>query len=1098
MRLRTLTLVLALATLVATGIGAYSYYHAAHSSTLAQIESELSERTDNLKDQLLHLIAENRTEVRVLSRFEEFPAALQDQTPERLAQATRILTHIAAHRMGSVCFLVDAQGITIASSNYNQPDSFVGKDKSFRPYFKAAMDGRDSFFFGVDASTNARGAYFSYPVMVNGTDNPIGAVVIKASVGHIDRVVPRDRRGITLFAHRSGVIFLSSRTEWILKKLWDVSNEHLASIEETRQFGNGPWEWTGLEKVAGPRFVARGDQRYLIHETDFDGNPEWKVVSLINVQEISPPVFPSWAGRTGYGLLGVFVIVTGAILVLFTLAQRDIRKRQHAEQALRTSENELRQILEATTEGIWTWDFKNNEVYFNDKWYTMLGYRPGEFPASRESWKSLLHPDDRDGAVAIMDKYCATRPDAYMNEFRLRCKNGEYRWMSSQGRVVERDEHGRALRMIGNHQDISERKVALDALRNSEERYRMIFTRSPLGIIHFDEHGVIVECNEKFAEIIGAPRGQILGFPMLRKLEDENMLRAVRDCLDGKKGLYEGDYQSVTGGKVTPLRATFSRILTDAGEFLGAVGIFEDVTQRRKAEQLLLEREQMLASMLSASPFGISWNGPDRRIRWVNEAWERIFALDRSGEFLERSTEELFASVEEFRRVGGLVADALSQGMVTETQTTLVRKSGEQFDALLRLRTVDPEDGRKGYIAAVEDISQKKKAEAEQERLRSQLVQAQKMEAVGTLAGGIAHDFNNLLQVTLGYSEFLLSEKSDDDPERQDLEKIYEAACSGAELVRRLLTFSKKVETKPVPLDINGQIMRVEELLRRTIPRMIDIRLELSDGLARANADPGQIQQIIMNLALNARDAMGDTGVITISTTNVDLNGEHRAALPEATPGPYVLFSVSDTGHGMDSATIEHIFEPFYTTKEVGRGTGLGLAIVYGIVQQHGGYVTCSSQPGQGTTFSIYLPALIENPQEETRQSAEMPIRGTETVLLVDDEEAVREFGKRMLTKNGFKVVEAHSGSEALRIYRTEGAKISLVILDLIMPEMGGKRCLQELLRIDAKAKVLIASGYVGDATEAETLELGARGFVAKPFRFKELLTLVRRAIDED
>jgi PAS domain S-box-containing protein len=1098
MRLRTVVLVLALATLIATGIGAYSYYHAAHTLALAQVENELSEKAASLRDQLLHLISENRIEARVLARFEEFERALRDPNPETLADATRILSHIAAHRRGNVCFVINAQGITVASSNYHQPDSLVGQDKSFRPYFTDAMHGRDSHFWGVDVTTEERGAYFAYPIMAPSEERPLGVVVIKASIEHLDRVVARDRRGVTLFAHESGIIFLSSRSEWTLLTLWQMSQHQQDLIEQDRQFGKGPWPWTGLEKIDDSRMAALGNQHFLMNVAPFDGNPEWKIVSLFNTKDISPPVFPSWTGKAEYGLFGVFIIVTGAIVFLFTLAQRDIRKRQQAEEALRQSETELRQILEATTEGIWVWDFETSRMHFNDKWYTMLGYQPGEFPESRESWKALLHPDDKDRAIAIADTFFETAPNYYANEFRMRCKDGQYRWIYSQGRLAERDKNGKALRIIGNHQDITERKIALEALRNSEERYRMIFTHSPLGIMHFDQNGVIVDCNEKFAEIIGAPRKDILGFAMLEKLEDKKMLDAVRDCLEGKKGLYEGDYRSVTAGKLTPMRAIYNRILSDTGGFLGAVGIFEDVSERRRAEQLLIEREQMLASMLSASPFGIVWAGPDRCIRWVNDAWQRIFALQDCNECVDQDTSNLYQSEDEFRRIGNYVRQALVGGTVAETDAKMVRKSGEAFDAHLRISAVDPKDERKGYITVVEDVSHEKEAEAEQERLRSQLFQAQKMEAVGTLAGGIAHDFNNLLQVTLGYSEFLLTEKSENDPERSDLEKIYQAACSGAELVQRLLTFSKKVETKPVPLDINGQIMRVEELLRRTIPRMIDIRLELEEGLERVNADPGQIQQIIMNLALNARDAMGDAGLITISTANVELNGGRQPLLPEGAPGPYVLFSVADTGHGMDSATIEHIFEPFYTTKEVGRGTGLGLAIVYGIVQQHGGYVTCSSEPGRGTKFSIYLPALITDSHVAEQQFVVLQASGSETVMLVDDEAAVREFGKRILAKSGFNVLTATSGVEALKLYEAQPGKISLVILDLIMPEMGGKDCLKELLRIDANAKVLIASGYRGDTTEAETLELGAKGFVAKPFRFTELLTLVRKVIDED
>ncbi len=242
--------------------------------------------------------------------------------------------------------------------------------------------------------------------------------------------------------------------------------------------------------------------------------------------------------------------------------------------------------------------------------------------------------------------------------------------------------------------------------------------------------------------------------------------------------------------------------------------------------------------------------------------------------------------------------------------------------------------------------------------LSSQLLQAQKMEAIGTLAGGIAHDFNNLLQVTLGYSELLLAEREEDDPEYADLSRILQAAKNGAELVQRLLTFSRKVEPKPIPLDLNRRIVQVEKLLKRTIPKMIDIQMHLSDDLAEINADPIQMEQVLMNLAVNARDAMPDGGRLIIETRNVTLDDEYCRLHVGAGPGDCVLLAVSDTGHGMDKTTVEHIFEPFYTTKELGRGTGLGLAMVYGIVRQHEGFITCYSEVGRGTTFNVYFPAI--------------------------------------------------------------------------------------------------------------------------------------------
>lgn len=372
------------------------------------------------------------------------------------------------------------------------------------------------------------------------------------------------------------------------------------------------------------------------------------------------------------------------------------------------------------------------------------------------------------------------------------------------------------------------------------------------------------------------------------------------------------------------------------------------------------------------------------------------------------------------------------------------------------------------------------------------------MEAIGTLAGGIAHDFNNLLQVTLGYSELLLAGKPEDDTDREDLLKIFQAAKNGAELVHRLLTFSRKVEPKPIPLNLNRQIVQVEKFLQRIIPKMIDIQLDLAMDLAEINADPVQIEQVLMNLAVNARDAMPDGGGLKLKTGNVTLLSEHIGFHIEARPGEYVLLSVSDTGIGMDQDTVDHIFEPFFTTKELGRGTGLGLAMVYGIIEQHSGYIICRSRPGLGTIFDVYFPAVEPDEKPEIEIGGITPAFGTETILLVDDEELVRDLGCRILGAAGYTVLTASNGMEALDLLKKKQHQISLVILDMTMPIMCGCDCMRHLLHIDPTLRVLVTSGYSADMSVRESLEMGARGFVGKPFRMNRLLQKVRQALDEN
>ena len=427
---------------------------------------------------------------------------------------------------------------------------------------------------------------------------------------------------------------------------------------------------------------------------------------------------------------------------------------------------------------------------------------------------------------------------------------------------------------------------------------------------------------------------------------------------------------------------------------------------------------------------------------------------------------------------------------VEHYETVRRKKDGREIDISLTISPIkNAEGGIIGASTIARDIT-------EQKSLQRQLLQAQKMEAVGTLAGGIAHDFNNLLTVVLGFSELLLIGKDERDPSYADLQKIHQAARSGADLVQRILAFGRKTEITPRPLNLNHEIEQVKKLLDRTIPKMIEIELLLSDELAMVNADPVQIEQVLMNLAVNAKDAMPDGGKLTIETKNVALDEEYCRMHLGSKPGDYVLLSVSDTGHGMDKETLKHIFEPFYTTKGVGRGTGLGLAMVYGIVKQHGGYTTCYSELGVGTIFKIYLPAIATDAKSEASEGKPTLPKGTERILLVDDEELVRDLGKRILERSGYTVLATASGKEALDLYKKERGKISLVILDLIMPQMGGKRCLEELLKIDPQVKVLIASGYSAGGEAKTTIESGARGFVGKPYDMKQMLQAVRHVLD--
>jgi CheY-like chemotaxis protein len=343
----------------------------------------------------------------------------------------------------------------------------------------------------------------------------------------------------------------------------------------------------------------------------------------------------------------------------------------------------------------------------------------------------------------------------------------------------------------------------------------------------------------------------------------------------------------------------------------------------------------------------------------------------------------------------------------------------------------------------------------------------------------------------------LLIETENMDSIHSRLLQIEKAAKRAGELTQQLLAFSRKVESRLRPTDLNQEVTQVGKLLQRTILKMINIELNLGENLKVVSADPAQVEQILMNLAVNARDAMGEEGNIIIKTENLKVDQGYCRNHFGLIPGDYVLLTFSDTGQGMDQETLERIFEPFFTTKEPGKGTGLGLPMVYGLIKKHNGHIECNSKRGSGTTFSIFFPAIAETVEERFDKEEIKPIPGgKESILIIDDETLVRELAEHMLTNFGYAVLTAPGGESGLRIYRDKKDVISLVILDMIMPGMGGMRCLQELLKIKPDAKIIIASGYTAEGARQNVIESGAKGFINKPFNVREMLTAIREALD--
>ncbi|MEW5721918.1 MAG: ATP-binding protein [Thermodesulfobacteriota bacterium] len=531
------------------------------------------------------------------------------------------------------------------------------------------------------------------------------------------------------------------------------------------------------------------------------------------------------------------------------------------------------------------------------------------------------------------------------------------------------------------------------------------------------------------------------------------------------------------------------------------LGFGRSLARRQEAERRIRERETRLRSIMESVPDGVLTINEFHLVESLNPAAEKLFQWP-AGSLLGNKLERLVAEPER-----GPLSDVLAAYRQTGRASVLaeaprevtgLRRDGSKVPVELRFSEMLLED-RRLIVCLATDISERVEAQRELREMEEQLLQSQKMEAVGTLASGIAHDFNNLLQAISGYTQLLNTDSRLSAEHLYHLAQIERAVERAAELVQRLLTFSRKVKPELGPLDLNREVTQAVSLLERIIPKMIGIELDLAEDLRPVNGDPFQIEQVIMNLGANARDAMPRGGRLIFQTRNVTLSKEQARLQPGLAPGEHVRLRVTDTGQGMDKETAAHAFEPFFTTKGVGQGTGLGLSMVYGIIADHGGRITCQSRPGQGTTFEVLLPARLSGeavPLDEDEAALE-GLRGDETIMVVDDEKAIVDVARELLSQQGYRVVSAVSGEGALSLYREKAKEIDLVILDLGMPGMGGLRCVEGILALNPEAKVVIASGYQSDDWKEASRAAGALGFVGKPYRLVDLLSTVRRILNQ-
>lgn len=630
-----------------------------------------------------------------------------------------------------------------------------------------------------------------------------------------------------------------------------------------------------------------------------------------------------------------------------------------------------------------------------------------------------------------------------------------------------------------------------DACQTIHQRFEALAHKAPFGVALIDQDGSFAYTNARFSEIFGHDQHDV------RNLEEwcrrlcqtfDHQREAVEKWMSDVKGGIHGESSQrifrVTGPDGANKMVSFEHVKMDSGENLITC---EDITVRENSRAALQESESILRTVLAASPVGIGM-ASNHMIVWTNEHLKQMTGY-MENDLIGQSTRVFYETDEEFNRVITTKHEQIRTQVASELESRWRCKNGSVIDVLVNFSPILSGDNSLSMVFTAIDITDRK-------TLEKQILHAQKMEAVGTLAGGIAHDFNNILQIIIGFSELMYESEGIPEGFRADALKINESATRGAELVQRLLTFSKKTDLNPHPLDLNRRIVDLRIMLERTIPKMIHIELCLSKGLSRINADSTQIDQLLMNLTLNARDAMPEGGLLIIETANIILDRGDLKLPPNHQPGPHILLTVTDTGPGMDGTTLSHIFEPFYTTKAPGKGSGLGLAMVHGIVEQQDGFLIAESRLGKGTSFKVYFPAIQSDIQNVEQMDSRPRLRGSETILLVDDDVGVRDCCQKILEKAGYKLILACDGREALEVYNARREEISLVLLDLMMPEMSGKKCLEKLFTLDPSIKVVIISGFQGEGNVKDLFTSGAEAVVYKPFTSADLLEIVKEILE--
>jgi len=769
---------------------------------------------------------------------------------------------------------------------------------------------------------------------------------------------------------------------------------------------------------------------------------------------------------------------------------RDIDQRKQAEGDLRHSEELLRDSQRIAQLGSWELDLLDNTLTWSDEIYRIFEIDQSRFGASYEAFLEAIHPDDREAVDSAYKESVKSRTP-YEIVHRLLMDDGRIKY------VIERcetfyDSEGRPLRSVGTVQDITGVRHAEDELRRMGRHVQSIMNSAGEGIFGLDLEGVITFANPSAARMLGYEADELIGkkhhetfhyrrpdgtpFPS----DECHMHDAVRSGTrrSSNETLWRKD------GTRLPIDCTVSPIRDDHTTS-GAVVVFTDITERERAEQALRESEEQYRTLFEDSKDTIIMSTPEGEILDINAAGVELLGYSSRDELLGVNIAEQIFDDPAQRQT--MLDDLRRQRFLKDYGLVYRTRKGEKLHVSA---TITPAVNEAGEFVYLRGIVHDMTAHL---HLEEQLRQSQKLESIGQLAGGVAHDFNNYLTAIEGYTDLALNEIEEDNPAYSELQEVRLASERAANLARQLLIFSRREPMHLKPTNLGATVTDLLKMLCRLLGEQYTVITDIDDDLHTVSADTSRIEQVILNLAVNARDAMPEGGEITIAAANFTAGDDYVSTHAGSRAGEFVRLSVDDTGVGMDEETLSHIYEPFFTTKSATKGTGLGLSVVYGIVAQHEGWIEVQSSPGKGSTFYVFLPATPAG--EGIDEGETIPIdqlRGhSERILVVEDEDTVRNLAVKMLSLSGYSVTEAISAEEAEEIFDQQGGDFALVFSDVVLPGETGTVLVERLLGKKPGLKIVLASGY-SDIEGRETVRRKGYPFLQKPYRLSGLLGMVK------